>query len=89
MRSESFVSFIKKVSKRLRDRIYLILDNHPSHTSKHSKMELSKLNLKLAYLPYNFPKLKRIEDELSLSQREVIANRKFKHKEELISAMKK
>jgi transposase len=64
------------------DKIYIILDNY---ISKYTKEELKKIkNVKLVFLPYNSPKLNRIEDEFSLYKREVLNNRKFKSKEEII-----
>jgi len=88
--SENFIKFIKKVIRNFNDKIYIILDNHGSHISKYTKEELKKnKNVKLVFLPYNSPKLNRIEDEFSLYKREVLANRKFKSKKEIIIASRK
>ena len=90
MKSRSFIKFVKKVVKKFEDRIYLILDNHPSHVSKRSKEELNKIKkLKLVYLPFNSPKLNRIEEEFSLLQKEVINNRKFECCKEIILAIRR
>ncbi len=90
MRTESFIDFVHKVVRRFKERVYLILDNHPANLSKKIKQELAKIkNLKLVYLPFNYPKLNRIEDEFSLFQKEVLANRNFKDSQELVLATKK
>jgi transposase len=87
-RSRSFVDFMNKIAKKFKDKIYLILDNHRSHTSKYTRKNLSK-KVKLVFLPFNTPKLNRIEDEFSLYNREVLSNRSFKSKKELLKATRK
>jgi len=55
----------------------------------YTKNKLKEINrLKLVFLPYNSPKLNRIEDEFSLFKREVLNNRKFKSKEDLLLALR-
>jgi len=49
---------------------------------------LSK-KIKLVFLPFNTPKLNRIEDEFSLYNREVLSNRAFKSEKELLKATRK
>lgn len=88
LKSPSFVGFMRKVARKFREDIYVILDNHRSHTSKHVKKNLDK-RVRRVFLPLNAPKLNRIEDEFSLFQREVLSNRRFRSEKELIAATRK
>lgn len=88
LESKNFVKFMQKVVRKFKDRIYVILDNHRSHISKYTKEKLSK-RIVCVFLPYNTPKLNRIEDEFSLFRREVLSNRAIRSEKELLVAARK
>ena len=87
-RSGSFTKFMKKVAGKFYDAVYVILDNHRSHTSKHTGENLDR-KIRRVFLPFNAPKLNRIEDEFSLFRREVLSNRGFRSERELIVATRR
>ena len=87
-RSGSFTEFMKRVARKFDDVAYVILDNHRSHTSKYTGENLDR-KIRRVFLPFNAPKLNRIEDEFSLFGREVLSNRGFKSEGELIVATRR
>jgi len=76
---ENIFKSLDWISKKIKDLIYIILDNAPIHQKIKLKRDREKLpnNIKLVFLPTYAPELNRVEDINSLVQKEVLNNRKF------------
>lgn len=84
MHKGCFIKFLKFLSRRTDEDVYLILDNHPTHRSKGAKEIFGKGKIKPVWLPKHAPELNDVDKIVfSLLQREVLQNRNFASLEEI------
>ena len=85
---ESFCKFLRFLESKFNEDIYLVLDNHRTHTSKKAKEIFENGGgLKPVWLPTHSPELNAVDAVFSLIQREVLNNRDFASIEEVESAI--
>ncbi|MGB9622994.1 MAG: IS630 family transposase, partial [Candidatus Bathyarchaeia archaeon] len=82
----NFLRSLKLLSKRVKDRIYLILDNSIIHKLRRDEIPT---NVKLVFLPTYSPELNLIEPIFSLIEREILWNQRFKSIEEVKQSIDK
>ncbi len=82
----NFLQSLKLLSRRIKDRIYLILDNSTIHKLRGDEIPN---NIKLVFLPTYSPELNLIEPIFSLIEREILWNQRFKSIEEVKQSINK
>lgn len=88
MGKESFGEFLRFLSRKAKEDVYLILDNHPTHKSSIAKQVFEGGEVKPVWLPKNAPELNDVDKIVfSLIQREVLQNRAFSSLEEVESSI--
>jgi transposase len=88
MRKEYFVEFLKFLSRKSGEDVYLIIDNHPTHKSEGAKGVFKEGKIKPVWLPKHAPELNGVDKIVfSLLQREVLQNRNFTSLEEVESSV--
>jgi len=91
LRKKNFFAYLKWISRKIDDVLYVILDNATIHPNPEIDADMEKIpeNVRLVFLPKHSPKDNRMEDVFSLIQKEVLDNRKFSGTPEVIAAVQK
>lgn len=91
LRKKSFFGCLRWISKRVDDRLYVILDNATIHPNPEIDADMKKVpkNVRLVFLPKHSPKDNRVEDVFSLIQKEVLNNREFSGTDEVLLSVRK
>jgi len=71
-RRQEFLAFLKALRRRLRGRLWIILDNFSPHLGKEVKRWCRQNNIRLCFLPTNASWLNRIECEFTPLKRAVL-----------------
>ena len=78
---KNFIKTVEEISKRTREKVYLILDNSAIHKLKREEIPA---NIEFIFLPTYSPELNLVEPIFSSIQRELLWNQKFKNIQEVI-----